>query len=408
MPALPALRNVDPIPLKVRGDHMICISDPLEYVDDQMVLSPPAFFIAACLDGERDMAAVRTEFAKAYNGNEVSEEDVRGLVDQLDNAGFLYTESFLHLQRRKDNAFRALHERSARLAGSAYPDTPEELGAYLDQFLVDAQGPGAQGRVSCGSGRPLRGLVAPHIDFDRGGNVYGDAYMALYRSGKPDLVILLGVAHAGAETPFVLTRKHFETPLGKLETDQEAVSRLEAASVWDPYASEMVHRTEHSLEFQAVMLAHLYGADVSIVPVLCSFPESGERSPEEDMPIQRFLAAVRDITCDETRCVTVIAAADLAHVGRRFGDDVEITEALIREVSVRDQQALEDVVHLRPDAFFRSVMADDNQRRVCGLGCIYAALKAVESPGAAGTLLSYDYAPDPLGGIVSFAAVSIP
>ena len=30
----------------------------------------------------------------------------------------------------------------------------------------------------------------------------------------------------------------------------------------DPYAYEMVHRTEHSIEFQAVMLSYLYGSAV--------------------------------------------------------------------------------------------------------------------------------------------------
>ena len=52
-------------------------------------------------------------------------------------------------------------------------------------------------------------------------------------------------------------------------------------------------------------------------------------------------------------------------------------------------------------------MKDLNQRKVCGLGCIYAALRSVEGTVSAAELLDYDYAPDPAGGIVSFASVQL-
>jgi hypothetical protein len=50
-------------------------------------------------------------------------------------------------------------------------------------------------------------------------------------------------------------------------------------------------------------------------------------------------------------------------------------------------------------------MKDVNARRVCGVNCIYAALKTVEGSVEPGKLIHYDYAPDPAGGIVSFASV---
>ena len=50
-------------------------------------------------------------------------------------------------------------------------------------------------------------------------------------------------------------------------------------------------------------------------------------------------------------------------------------------------------------------MKDPNQRRVCGLNCIYAALHTVYGMVQSGELLHYDYAHDPAGEIVSFANV---
>ena len=72
-------------------------------------------------------------------------------------------------------------------------------------------------------------------------------------------MFIFGVAHASPPVPFILTQKHYDTPFGVVKTDLDIVRRLEAVCTWDPYAYEIVHRTEHSIEFQAVMLAYLYG-----------------------------------------------------------------------------------------------------------------------------------------------------
>ncbi|MCK5861540.1 MAG: AmmeMemoRadiSam system protein B, partial [Candidatus Hydrogenedentes bacterium] len=256
--------------------------------------------------------------------------------------------------------------------------------------------------------RPLRGLIAPHIDFERGGKVYGSAYRKLYESGKPDLVILFGVAHSGAATPFVLTRKHFETPLGILQTDQEAVTQLEKACAWNPYATEIAHKMEHSIEFQALMLAYLYGTDVPIIPILCAFPSGNPgRMKQEEEDISSFLEVCAALANDKKRNVTVIAGADLSHVGKHFGDDIDISEEVIAKVKKHDLADLEQVTAGNAENFFNAVMADGNERHICGLGCIYATLTTLQGHVASGKLLSYDCAPDPVDGIVSFASISL-
>ena len=105
--------------------------------------------------------------------------------------------------------------------------------------------------------------------------------------------------------------------------------------------------------------------------------------------------------------MTVIAGADLAHVGRRFGDPFDITPSVIRRVERRDREDLAYVTALDPEGFYRSVIKDGNSRKVCGLGCIYAALKTVQGSAGAAGLLDYAYAPDPAGGMVSFAAIAL-
>ena len=408
MAVLPPLRQVEPVPVTIKGENMICLTDPQGYVEDQMVLSPPAFFIATCLDGTRDIEEIQHEFSQAFGGFEPPKEEILNVVNSLDEAGFLLTQHFMTIKGKVENAFRARHTRRAKLAGQAYPASPTKLRKHLDTFFVDDQGSGCLQRITPSTGRPLRGLVAPHIDFDRGGNVYGAAYQKLYASGKPDMVLLFGVAHCGAESPFVMTRKHFETPLGMLQTDQETITQLEKACAWDPYTTEMAHRMEHSLEFQALMLAYLYGSDVPIVPILCAFPgEHPDTVNGERDAINNFLKACGKIANDSRRNVTVIAGADLAHVGRRFGDDMDVSEDLIAAIKKRDMDDLQHVSAGNAEKFYDAVMADGNERHVCGLGAIYATVKTLEGTATTGELLAYDYAPDPVGGFVSFAAISL-
>ena len=49
-------------------------------------------------------------------------------------------------------------------------------------------------------------------------------------------------------------------------------------------------------------------------------------------------------------------------------------------------------------------MSDGNARHYCGLSATYAALRLLD--GAQGTIHKYGFAPDPQGGLVSFASLS--
>ncbi len=405
--ALPALRYIDAFPVEQAGQQYICLRDPEGVVEHQIMLTPPAFFIACQLDGKNDMVDLQYAFAKQFGGHVLLPDDIHRIVTYLDENGFLQTAHFVALQQRLVDEFTRSAVRPAYLAGKSYPDQPGQLRAFLDAFFVRDGGPGTWSGTSRRSAPPARCLIAPHIDFHRGGYSYAHGYWHFYQQGQPTTVFIFGVAHASPPVPFLLTKKHFATPFGVLETDQEIVRRLESVCTWDPYAHEMVHRTEHSIEFQAVMLSYLYGSAVRIVPILCaSFGAPLELSPLLPMPeVETFLDVCRDIVDAAPERVSVIAGADLAHVGRCFGDPFDINDGVVRQVEGRDREDLRHALAGNATGFYQSVLRDRNQRRVCGLNCIYAALKAVDGAGGQGAMLHYDYAHDPAGGIVSFTNV---
>lgn len=404
--SLAPLRPIDAAPVEHEGSTFVVLRDTAGYVEEQLVLTPAAFFLASLLDGRKGIGELQTAFRRQFYGAEVTEAQIREVAEYLDDHGFLQNRQFESIRARIDGAFSASDTRPAWFAGRGYPTEPEELRAMIDGFFT---GPGALDAAE-GSGH-LPGLIVPHIDFHRGHEGYAHGYRELFLRDKPDVVFIFGVAHAGAPVPFILTRKHFDTPFGALETDRAVVSRLADACTWDPFAWEGRHRTEHSIEFQAVMLAYHYGPNVKIVPILCASlcASYEDDAPGENPATARFLEACRAIAAEPGRKVAVIAGADLAHVGKCFGDDFDIDDAVVQQVADRDY---EDLAHVTggpvdADGFYKSVMKDVNERKVCGLNCIYATLKTLDGAVGPGTMHYYGYAPDPSGGIVSFASISL-
>jgi predicted class III extradiol MEMO1 family dioxygenase len=104
----------------------------------------------------------------------------------------------------------------------------------------------------------------------------------------------------------------------------------------------------------------------------------------------------------------ILGAVDFAHVGPRFGDQLTLGLELDARVEKEDRLSIAHAAKLDTDAFYRSIVADGHWRKVCGLAATYTALrllKGVYGQSCAGRLLTYGQAPDPMGGMVSFASI---
>ena len=402
---LPPLRQLDISPIEYEGERYFSLRDPEGYVEEPLVLTPFAFFVAAHLDGVHELIDIQQSFARQTGGQLLMSEDVRKVIEILDAHGFLYTDRYVTIRNAAELAYTQAPVRAAYFAGRSYPADPGELRRFLDGMFTCDGGPGSLPGPAPETGEPLRCLVVPHIDFHRGGAAYAHGYLAMSRRARPDTVFIFGVAHMAPAAPFMLTRKGYETPFGTLETDEMALAALaRACDGWNPYEFEASHRNEHSIEFQAVMLGYLYGPSVRVVPILCGAlcgDDDGFHGTF-DRSVEMFLEACRDFATAPGRRVSVIAGADLAHVGKRFGDTFDVTDAVIAQVKSRDHEDLAHAARGDATGFFTSVMEDGNARRVCGLHCIYSALKTAGEP-CNGALTHYGHAPDPAGGMVSFA-----
>lgn len=401
--ARPKLRPVEAFPVNAQGRRGIAIRDPAGYTEAVLILPRPLLDIVSLLDGEHTLLDIQATFMRRH-GELLFQERLEEILATLDEHGFLDSEGFARRREAIEARFRAEATRPASHAGQAYPRDPEALSRELASLFDLPDAP--SGPVA--SGPPVRAVIAPHIDFHRGGAVYAWAYREVAEQSPADLFLIFGTCHAGMADPFALTLKDYETPLGLAPVDREFALALGRRYGEDLLASEASHRAEHSIEFQAVLLRYLFGGrrEFTIVPILASFlHESLLRGgpPETDPRVPRFFDAARDAIERSGRRVCLIAGADLAHVGPRFGDPDPVGPAELRRVECLDRAMLEAVAAGDAGAFYEGVARDGDSRRICGLSPIYALLRCLD--GGPGRLLRYGQWPDPEG-VVTFASLA--
>ena len=424
----PRLRALEAFPVEHEGQRCVALRDPAGFTDQIAVLPAGLLDLVSLFDGEHSVEEIQGILGRRH-GQAPTAKQIADVVERFDAAGFLDSDRFRERRRALEDAFRQSPVRPAAHAGGAYADEAAALRAQIDGFFSGPDGPGAAingdfftdpvaspsaaapKAISPSAAAPqTRAVIAPHIDFHRGGSTYAWAYREVLERSDADLYVVLGTCHAGMPDPFAVTLKPYDTPLGPVPVDREFYEALSRRAGQDLLASEPAHRAEHSIEFQAVMLQHIVGRrrPFAILPVLASYLHGSQLSggdPEADPRVPRFVDALRETMAASSRRVCLVAGVDLAHVGPRFGDPKRNTATSLARVERDDRAMLESVVGVDARGFYAGVAADHDARRICGLSPIYTLLRLL--PEARGRLLRYTQWPDPQGA-VTFCAVTFP
>ena len=402
----PKLRYVDAFPVEVDGKRLVYLRDPEGFSEQSPAVPYHVFYLLTLFDGSHSLLDLQEAFARRFNGHLITADQIGQLVEQLDEFYLLDSQRFRAFRRELETEFRESPVRPASHAGASYPEDPGALREMIDGFFEPPDGPGAPDRSR--STPPPVALMAPHIDFNRGGPCFAWAYKTLAESSPPDLFVVLGTGHS-ARCPFAVSRKDYETPFGPVKADREVIDRLVQYAEQDVLADEFAHRTEHSIEFQAVFLKYLYpDREVRFVPVLCgAFPEmtAGAQPPSALPQISDFLAALRRALAESDRQVCFIAGVDFSHVGARFGDTEPLTDGFIAQVERLDRELLVAAKTVDAEGFWRVVAREGDRTRVCGVSSIYTMLHAAGAER--GELLNYDRTVDQEAqSLVSFASMA--
>ena len=388
--------------VQANGDLRLALRDPDELIEGTVFVSPALAPVLELCDGTHSLAGIQAALTIRY-GLSLPTATLESLIQQLDDALLLESERVQAARHSALAAYRNAPFRPPALAGASYPADPDALTTMLDGFISAVE------HNSHPEQSAIRGILSPHIDYERGGPVYAHTWQhAQAAVREADVVVIFGTDHAGSPGMLTPTRQNYATPWGTLPTDQDALDCFEAAWGDDSlYDEELHHRKEHSIELAAVWLHHMReGEPVGLVPILCgSFLPytAGEASPDEDSQFTKSLAALRAAVAD--RRVLVVAAADLAHMGPAFGDPQPLDRENKAELEQFDRGLLAAMCQGDTENFLGLLQQSRDKQKVCGLPPIYAALQLLGS--TTGRLLDYAQCPaDGMGGsVVSVAGV---
>lgn len=403
----PRLRPIEAFPVKMNEQEYVCVRDPETLAEQPIFLNRTLLFLVSRMDGDHTLRDIQADYFRVA-GEILPIETLEDLVIQLDEQHYLDGPSFRSYYHRLVEDYRAAPSRPARHAGSAYEANCDALLAQMKGYFAPPEGPGYNSIPDIS--RPVRGLISPHIDFTRGGPTYAHAYRALADGPKADTYIIFGTCHTPMPQRFTVSDKDYETPLGTVKTDKDFVGRL-LSRMGNQYQDEFSHRGEHSVEFQAVFLRYTLRnrPDFRIIPILVSsFHDiySEGRTAAEDPEICTVVDAIRQTIAETPGRICVIAGADLAHVGKRFGDKSGPTDRSLQRVEREDRIFLNMVERGDAEGVFRSIAEDGDSRRICGYPPIYLALRCINQPQ--GKLLQYrQWADMNAGAAVTYAALAI-
>ena len=410
----PKVRLVSPIPVELPEGKFIYLQDQSSYAKEPVLLPPEVFSVVQYFNGKRSIADIQRDYKKQY-GIFLHAEDIRRIAEHLDQYFFMESAAFeRHLQDLRAE-FASLSIRPSSHKGAAYPDDKRSLISQLDGYFTDAKGPGQlsgpKGARHFESVSPLKAIMAPHIDIKAGGPTFAWAYHALAASDA-ELFVILGTSHVDMHNFLALTRKTFETPFGHVETDHIFVEALSNYLSYDPFEDELIHKSEHSIEFQVVFLQYLQqklgktNSTIKIVPILCGgsmYEAIFYNRPIEDVPqLQESITGLQNVL-QKYRKVCVIASVDFSHVGVRYGDPAQPTPAERIQVEETDRNLLGALERADHQGFITQLQRNQNATQICGFAPIYIMLRLIE--GTRGKLLHYDHTELSPGSFVSFASM---
>lgn len=397
---IPSLRrDLEFFPINHQGQQFILIRDHLGLVQEGKAIAIPLYQFMIQLDGRGTIRDLQTTMTRQQGGVIVTSDEIRKIIDHLDESFLIDNERFQAARDRIVAKFSALKIRPCSHCGQAYPTQPAELISRLDELL-------SLGSPKLPDNKNVLALVAPHIDLNVGAKVYASAY-GMIKDLEPTRILIMGVGHKIGDRLFCLTDKDFETPLGLCRNDTAMVSQLKEKGEDLISDNDFAHRSEHSIEFQVIFLQHIFkNHPFTIIPVLCGPIQTTIHQYRRQAYLEKartFLEALKMIIEDPDQTTLIVAGVDFSHVGLKFGHRLP-ADQLDGRSKRHDRSLLNHLAARDADAFWQESAGVNDEYNVCGFSALACLLEIL--PPSKGEILDYQiWHEQPTRSAVSFAAV---
>jgi len=377
----PKLRFIEAIPFEQDGQDLILLRDPEGIAEHTLAVSRDVAFMVSLMDGTRTLRDIQAEFMRA-SGEMVYIERIEDLVKVMEENLLLEGNRYDTYIKDLRDEYCATPVRPAYLAGKGYASNRMELLSFLDEMFEG-------GVESVASPREVTGILAPHIDYQRGSKVYREIYPYLRRGAKP-LIVIFGTCHRFTDGLWSISLKDFETPLETIPCGRGLRELIGGNDFLKRYIDEWPHRAEHSIELQLPLIQFMVQEDFEILPILTGsmheYVDGLKRTDEEE--VRLLTESLQDVLRAYGKPYCILSGADLAHIGAQFGDRHPLDHMALESSRQKDAALLEHIKKVDADGFFRAVQSEGDSRRICGLTPIFFQLKLLE--GCTSDIVSYD------------------
>ncbi len=360
---------------------MILLRDTEGIMENAMVVSKDVVFLLSLMDGTKSLRDIQAEYMRVY-GELVHIEQLQQFVETMDKHFLLFSEHFnTHLAGLKE-AYEKDPVRKPCLAGKSYQANRMELLMFLDEMFR-----------SDGDARPkgkIAGILAPHIDYERGMEVYQKIYPFLRHAPEKPLLIILGTCHHFTEKIWSISLKDFSTPLDVIPTSRELSALVRENPVLKNYIDEWPHRNEHSIELQLPLLQFMIQDDFEILPILTGSMHEyieNDKHVDTDQELNDIIGSFKEALDRYGKPYIILSGADLAHIGAQFGDRYPLDALALAQSKAKDEELLTCLGNVDADGFFRAIQNEGDRRRICGLTPVYFQLKLLA--GTFGDIVGY-------------------
>ncbi len=248
--------------------------------------------------------------------------------------------------------------RPSPIAGHWYPGDPHILAAFVDRSMDEAQPVELTGEIVA--------VMAPHAGYEFSGLVAGAAF-AVLRGLDIQTVIIASPMHQPYYEP-LLTSAHqaYETPLGLVKIDIEALQELDASleELLGVRLRRVRNDMEHSLEIELPFLQRALPGPFSLVPIMVR-DQSLRTARSLGEAFRRLVAESHSLS---GKRVLLVASTDLSHFYPQ------------RAAVALDSEVLRVVETLDPEGVIR--VEEEAKGFACGRGALAAVLFAAKALGA--------------------------
>lgn len=387
----PHLRPIQPLPVQKDGKQFVALRDPTMLSQKTMVVQPQVVQVIQMFQGRQTVE----EIAKQVNA---PVDQFLNLVRTLDEIGLLWGPTFEKLEDERKQQLEAQGYFPV-LASGAMGKDEAECRTAIEGWFEQTEDPELDG--------DLLGIVAPHLDYERGWPNYAAAYYGVRQLDPPDRVVILGTNHFGLGDGAIMTQYGFASPMGTCPPDQSIVGGMVERLGKPLVIDQLDHLAEHSVQLQLPWLQYCFGNEVPVVAALVPDPltpmleDDGER-----VSFEQFVTALDETLSAAGGTTFFVSSSDLSHVGPQFGEPRPVDDRRRTDVEQHDRDMMSKFIAGDPDEFLSAMQWCKNPTRWCSVGNMTATLKLARPKTV--ELIDYRQAYDDRGVVlVSSAAMAM-